>query len=77
MCEGGGMREGRGRGGGRDGEKDEWSDGRREGRSEEGRKWEREEVEREDSCNTISFESAANLPRATTPESTLSWTLQE
>ena len=26
---------------------------------------------REDSCNTFSFESATNFPRATTPESTV------
>ena len=37
----------------------------REGRGREGG--------REDSCNTFSFESATNLPRATTTEYTLSW----
>ena len=37
---------------------------------------ERREGERKDSCNTFSLESAANFPRATTPERTLSWSVQ-
>ena len=32
---------------------------------------------REDSSNTFRFESAANFPRATAPETTLSWSVQE
>ena len=71
-----------GRDGGKEGEKEGWSERGRKGRSEGEREGgnerrKRERGEGEDSCITFSFESAANLPRATTPESTLSWSVQE